>query len=345
MDLEQAIKETKIVYAQPEKAYEEKSVIERFGELFQPSNLDLLEKEDFRSFLLIKNNKHWDGIHRQVNMITKDIDKLKKAIRMLLDESKPLKDRLDFLFPKGKSNYIKGLGRAVTTPILLIMYPEKYGVYNSRTEEALKKTKLYPKFNRGASFSEKYIKINEILLDISKRYDISLFKLDSVWWKITEGHEPSIGDSDSEGSTTGFALEKFLQRFLVDNWEKTPLGGLYDILSEDGDLVGDQYPTKEVGNIDILARDKKTNEWLVIELKRGRGSDKVVGQIMRYMGWVQENLCNEGDSVKGMIICKEKDKKLEYALKTIANIELKFYQIDFKLIDGIKPENSTYVNI
>ena len=60
----------------------------------------MLTKEDFRSFLLIKNNKHWDGIHRQVNMITEDIDKLKKTIRILLDEGKPLIDRLDFLFPR-----------------------------------------------------------------------------------------------------------------------------------------------------------------------------------------------------------------------------------------------------
>jgi len=121
MDLDQAIKETKILYAKPEKIIEEKSVIERFGKLFNLINLNMLTKENFRSFLLIKNNKHWDGIHRQVNMITEDINKLKKGIRILLDESKPIRERLDFLFPKGKSNYIKGLGRAVTTPILFVV--------------------------------------------------------------------------------------------------------------------------------------------------------------------------------------------------------------------------------
>ena len=46
MDLEQVIKETKILYAQPEKTNEEKSVIERFGKLFKPFNLDGLTKED-----------------------------------------------------------------------------------------------------------------------------------------------------------------------------------------------------------------------------------------------------------------------------------------------------------
>ena len=265
MDLEQVIKETKILYAQPEKTNEEKSVIERFGKLLKPFNLDGLTKEDFRSFLLIKNNKHWDGIHRQVNMITDDIDKLKNAIRILLDESKPLRDRLDILFPKGKSNYIKGLGRAVTTPILLVVYPEKYGVYNSRTEEALKKIRLYPKFNRGASFSEKYIRINEILLDISKKYDISLFKLDSVWWKITEGHEPSLEDSELEGVATGFALEKYLQRFLVDNWEKTPFGKLYDILSKDGDHSNRILTSDWL--LDVIRNQTETKIWLENSLR------------------------------------------------------------------------------
>jgi len=50
------------------------------------------------------------------------------------------------------------------------------------------------------------------------------------------------------------------------------------------------------------------------------------------MGWVKENLCQEGENVKGLIICKDKDERLEYALKMIENIEIKFYKIDFHLV-------------
>ena len=52
------------------------------------------------------------------------------------------------------------------------------------------------------------------------------------------------------------------------------------------------------------------------------------------MGWVQENLCNEDQVVKGMIICRDIDEKLSYALKATNNIAVKFYHIDFKLGDS-----------
>ncbi|GAH76862.1 unnamed protein product [marine sediment metagenome] len=56
----------------------ENEVIDKYGSMFIPNKIDFLTKEDFKSFLLIKNNKHWEGIHRQGNMITQDMDKLKK---------------------------------------------------------------------------------------------------------------------------------------------------------------------------------------------------------------------------------------------------------------------------
>ena len=152
----------------------ERMVIGKYGKLFHPSNLNKLTKEEFKSFLLIKNNLHWDGINRQSNLITKDMNKLKKALSILLDENKNIKERLNFLFSKKQNNYIVGLGRAVVTPILLVVYPNKYGAWNSRSEEGLKKLNLFPSFPRGASFADKYIKINSVLNDIAEKYSISL---------------------------------------------------------------------------------------------------------------------------------------------------------------------------
>lgn len=79
-----------------------------------------------------------------------------------------------------------------------------------------------------------------------------------------------------------FALEKHLEDFLLENWQATDLAKTYNIYEEDGDIVGKQYPT-DAGPIDILAVSKDKSELLVIELKKGRASDGVVGQILRYM--------------------------------------------------------------
>ena len=71
-----------------------------------------------------KKSKHWTGIHRQSGKITEDMDRLKSTLAILLDESKPLKGRLDTLFPPREKSRIKGLGRAVVTPILMVVSPE-----------------------------------------------------------------------------------------------------------------------------------------------------------------------------------------------------------------------------
>ena len=127
-----------------------------------------------------------------------------------------------------------------------------------------------------------------------------------------------------------FALEKHLEDFLVKNWAKTELGKTYDIYEEEGELVGQQFPS-DTGPLDILAISKDKKELLVVELKKGRVSDNVVGQIQRYMGYVKEELAEEGQTVKGVIIGLEDDLKIRRALSVASNIEFYRYQVNFTL--------------
>ena len=127
-----------------------------------------------------------------------------------------------------------------------------------------------------------------------------------------------------------FALEMHLEEFLIHNWPQTSLGKNYDIFQEDGELVGQQYPS-DTGPIDILAISKDKKELLVVELKRGRASDAVVGQIQRYMGFVLEELAEPGQIVKGVIVALEDDLRIKRALKVANNIEFYRYQVNFKL--------------
>ena len=127
-----------------------------------------------------------------------------------------------------------------------------------------------------------------------------------------------------------FVLEKHLEDFLVKNWNQTHLGKDYDIFEDDGELVGQQYPS-DTGPIDILAVSKDKKELLVVELKKGRASDSVIGQIQRYMGYVLEELAEEGQVVKGIIIALEDDLRIRRALAVTSNIEFYRYQVSFNL--------------
>ena len=127
-----------------------------------------------------------------------------------------------------------------------------------------------------------------------------------------------------------FALEKHLEDFLVQNWNATELGKRYDIYEEDGEITGQQYQS-DTGPIDILAVSKDKKELLVVELKKGRVSDMVIGQIQRYMGYVKEELAEEGQIVRGVIIAFEDDQKIRRALTMTQNIDFYTYKIHFKL--------------
>jgi hypothetical protein len=131
-----------------------------------------------------------------------------------------------------------------------------------------------------------------------------------------------------------FYMESQLEDFLIENWDKTELGSKYDLIEEDGELVSQQYKT-DIGRIDILAQDKKTKQYVVIELKKNQTSDDTVGQIARYMGWLEDHKTN-GKSVKGVIIAAQYDERLHYALKKVNDIEVYLYRIDFKLAEFIK---------
>jgi restriction system protein len=117
---------------------------------------------------------------------------------------------------------------------------------------------------------------------------------------------------------------------LVQNWKQTELGKHYEIFEEDGEIVGQQYPS-DTGPIDILALSKDKKTILVVELKKGRVSDNVVGQIQRYMGYVKEELAEKDQTVKGVIIGLDDDIRIRRALSVTNNIEFYRYKVNFQL--------------
>ena len=128
-----------------------------------------------------------------------------------------------------------------------------------------------------------------------------------------------------------FAMERHLEDFLVSNWSQTELGRDFDIFTDEGEIVGQQYPT-DTGNLDILAISKDRKRLLVVELKKGRASDAVVGQILRYMGYVQAELAEEGQTVEGVVIALDDDHRIRRALAMVPSVGFFRYQVSFKLL-------------
>lgn len=131
---------------------------------------------------------------------------------------------------------------------------------------------------------------------------------------------------------SSFALEEHLEEFLISNWERTDLGRDFDIYEEDGEKA-QQYQT-DTGPLDILAISKDKKRLLVVELKKGRASDAVVGQALRYMSYVKDELAEENQTVSAVIIAHEDDPRLRRALSQVPSIEFYRYEVSFKLRKG-----------
>lgn len=126
-----------------------------------------------------------------------------------------------------------------------------------------------------------------------------------------------------------FALEEHLEEFLIANWDQIELSENYDIY-QDEEVFGRQFQT-DTGFIDILAISKDKKELLVVELKKGRASDSVVGQIQRYMGYIKDEIAESDQIVKGVIVAFEDDQRIKRALSVTNNISFYRYRISFSL--------------
>ena len=130
-------------------------------------------------------------------------------------------------------------------------------------------------------------------------------------------------------SESEFFLESHLEEFIDKNWPAINFhADLVRYRAEDQD--GRQFPAGP-WSIDFLCLDQRTNELVVLELKRGKSSDAAVGQILRYISWVQENLAASAQGVRGIIVAHSADDALRYAVKATPNVRVLTYKVSFGL--------------
>jgi hypothetical protein len=126
-----------------------------------------------------------------------------------------------------------------------------------------------------------------------------------------------------------FALESELRDFLIRQLPRLSIGGKsLRLFRDSAGRSGREYPTA-VGPIDVLAV-ASDGSLVVMELKLERGPDRALGQLARYMGWVQANLAG-GREVRGAVVASRIDEKLRYAAAAMSGVTLLEYELDFRV--------------
>lgn len=134
-----------------------------------------------------------------------------------------------------------------------------------------------------------------------------------------------LSQSEEADARREFAFERDLRNFLEKNIHLIEAGlRIYEVEG----LRGIEFPAGG-RYIDILAIDK-AGHLVVIELKVSRGYDRVIGQLLRYMGWVRANM-DTSLPVRGIIVANNITDDLRMAASHIPNVSLIEYEMEFRL--------------
>lgn len=143
--------------------------------------------------------------------------------------------------------------------------------------------------------------------------------------RLAAGVFPNEAEVERFDEQIRFQAELELEEFLERHWNKTSFSVGYD-------FVARQMFLDDAGRLDILAKSKDGREYLIIELKLGRASDRVIGQLQTYMGYLQTSgYCANGETVRGVIIGSSEDPKIRHALKVTQNIDFYVYEMQFNM--------------
>jgi RecB family endonuclease NucS len=130
-----------------------------------------------------------------------------------------------------------------------------------------------------------------------------------------------IGDSDEvTDEEQSFALEAHLRDFLANNLHVIEPGLR---LFQDAGKRGVEFPI-DGGRIDLLATDSKGVP-VVIELKLLRVRNQALGQLLYYMGWVDENL-GKG-KCRRIIVAADIPDALAVAVLRVPGVSLYRYKL------------------
>lgn len=92
--------------------------------------------------------------------------------------------------------------------------------------------------------------------------------------------------------------------------------------------------TTPIGRLDFLCVDESSGALVAGELRRGLPSDRVVGQIARYMRWIRSEMADPGQRVEDLIVTHESEDRLRYAVSAIPGLGLLLYEVTFSLRPG-----------
>ena len=245
-------------------------------------------------------------------------------LRRLFFSNEPLAERVDqFIGLRGVailtvSQFLCGLDSReypeITWQTIEVLKLDSTQLDNAY-KQALRENKILSPENYYSE-TVQYLQYAIVFREIKNLLHIERYnRVNNLLWLARQQVEEEV-----KPTITSVGLEADLRDRLAEN---------PNLIEKGLSLVRKEYPTSGAGTVDLLCQDKR-GDYVVIETKKGRESDKVVGQILRYIGGLKK----EGKRTRGIIIVNEPDEKLDFAIEAVQDfIKLKYYKVKFEITD------------
>ncbi len=191
--LEDGVKHAKKLFTQgSENLADEMSVIRKYSQIFNLKTIEDLTWEQLYGFTLWRNNKHWTNLQRENSKLKNNFEKVKGALRQLLNEDISITERLILTIPSEAKYKADGLGPAIVTAILTVAFPDKYMVFNNTVIAAINALQEMGELDTGLGeikkykFIEQYDPLNRLVVGIAKKHGLSLWQMDWVWFYVID---------------------------------------------------------------------------------------------------------------------------------------------------------------
>ncbi len=154
---------------------------------FAPERLNDLKtlQRNFESWLHFRNNFSWTMLERTATNAIEHPQNIAKLLATLQNENIEIGVRVRSAL-QGCAK-VAGIGEGIVTALLHTFNNEKYGVWNSRTVDTLKK--LHRATFPSDNFGESYKRVNQTFQDIVKETKSDLTTVDGFMWFVSKKYE------------------------------------------------------------------------------------------------------------------------------------------------------------
>lgn len=136
-------------------------------------------KDKLQSFKLTKQEVHdffeesatiWTLFGLKKNLLSERVDEFNKYLSILNNEKISIFDRYNNVCGKDNDDAVDGIGRAITSSILNILYPDTCPVFNNASDAVLEFFGYSANKKRGESPAEKYTRFRLISFVLKDKY-------------------------------------------------------------------------------------------------------------------------------------------------------------------------------